>query len=398
MPNTIDATGVTIKTQAELIADYTAAMTAIYPGIDLDPDSSDGQEMNIQIQATLDQEDRLLQLNSSFDPDQAVGAQLDSRCAMNGIQRQAGTFTLQNISMIFDRALDLPGLDGSINDPAGTGYTVTDNNGTQWILSSSQVVAGAGTFVYQFRAKNQGPVVSLPNTITTPVTVILGVLGVNNPTTFTSLGQTEETDAQLRIRRQKSVSLGGSGFVDNMLAALENVVGVTAAFVNENTTDAIDGDGTSGHSVWCIVNGGAPADIAAAIYSKRSGGCGMRGSVTHTVTQLDGTFFIVKWDIVTPQNLYIQIHVTPLDGITSIDTAHIAAQLVLLLTPGVNGKVNINELSTIIQGIDPNCLVVPTVGDGFSLAAIGPFTNTLIPSSKADQFAVIGANISITVI
>ncbi len=395
MPNAITVDGLETETQAELVAQITASLQAIYrDDINIDSSSPDGQLMMIFIQVILDNLDFLTQVYNTFDPDQAIGVTLDERCAINGIQRQGGTFTITNITLIIDRALNLAGLDDAINDPDGTGYTVSDNAGNQWILVESQTVASPGTYVYAFRAKNPGAVLTVPNTIQNPVTVVLGVTSINNPTTYTTLGVNEETDAQLRLRRQKSVSISSQGYLSGLLAALLNVTGVSSAFVYENVTGTADGDGVPGHSIWVIVQGGAPTDIADAIYRKRNAGCGMKGSETVNVLQPDGTYFQIKYDIVTPEDLYIQFDATSIDGVTSIDATYIKDQLVLLLVPPVNGEVNINELATIVQQIDPNCLVTNA---GLSYDGMTYF-NLLSPSSKNKQFAVSAGNIDITVV
>jgi len=398
MPNLIDAAGLQTKTTAELTAELVAALQAIYGAdINTDSDTPDGQLIGIFVQAAIDNLDLAAQIFNSFNPDLAIGTTLDQRAALNGIQRLGGTFTLTNITVVTDRALNLAGLDAEISNPEGTGYTVQDASGTKFILAVSQTIAAAGTYVFQFRAQNNGAVLTVPNTITIPVTIVLGVVSVNNPSPLTSLGINQETDAQLRIRRQKSVALSASGYLEGLLAALLNINSVTAAFVYENVTGAPDGDGVPEHSIWVIVNGGSDAEIAAVIYAKRNAGCGMKGSEVVNVLQVDGTYFTIKFDRVVAQNLYIQVTMTPLDGVGTIDQTYMKAQIVARLVPGVFEQVNINELSTIVQQIDPNALVVPTVGDGFSLTA-GSYTNTLTPSAKNRQFALATARIAITVI
>ena len=93
MPNSIGPTGLTITTQTEQVTNFTSNMQAIYgPTINLASNTPDGQMMMIFIQAVLDLANLLLQINNMFDPDNAVGVILDQRVAINGIQRQAGTY------------------------------------------------------------------------------------------------------------------------------------------------------------------------------------------------------------------------------------------------------------------------------------------------------------------
>lgn len=387
MPNSIGVNGLTVATQAELLANLTTAFQTIYGSdVNLASDTPDGQMMNIFIQAILDIEDLLTQVNAMFDPDQAIGNVLDQRVAINGIQRQAGTYTLTNITLTTTQALNLYGLDQTVQPV----YTVADNAGNQWELVTSQTVGAAGTYVYAFRAANPGAVFTIPNTITTPVTIVLGVLTVNNPTTYTTLGINEETDAQLKIRRQKAVSLSSQGYLAGLLSALLNINGVVSAFIYENVTGSTDSDGIPSHSIWVIVEGGANADIANAIYQKRNAGCGMKGSVSYTITQVDGTFFIVNWDVVTPEDLFIKFTATSLDGINPPNLALIRSQLPSTFVPGVFEQVNINDLATLVQKIDSNTLVTSA---GFSTTSGGSYTNTLLPTAKNYQFVVSSADI-----
>lgn len=387
MPNILDASGLTTMTRAELVTYFTAQYQAIYGAdINLSSDTPDGQMMNIFIQAILDLEDLLTQIYNTFDPDNAVGNVLDQRVAINGIQRQAGTFTVTNITIINTQSVNLYGQDQTAQDI----YTVADNAGNKWQLQTTVLGVAAGTHSYAFQALVPGAQLTIPNTINVPVTIVLGVSSVNNPTTYTTLGINEETDAVLKVRRLKSVSLASQGYLAGLLAALENIDGVTAAFVYENKTNSTNVDGVPGHSIWVIVGGsGAAADIANAIYTKRNAGVGMYGSIDYTITQVDGTMFTVSWDDVVAQNLFITFTATSLNGTAPPNIAAITAGLPTLFTPGVNAEVNVNGLATLVQEIDPNTLVTSA---GFSLAQTQVFTFSAVPAGG--QFFIVYNNLA----
>lgn len=363
MPNVLDATGLTVATRDELVAYFTGQYQQIYgPDVNLQSDSPDGQMMNINIQSILDLEDLLVQIYNSFDPDNAIGLVLAQRCAINGIQPQGATSTVTPITVVLSQSVNLYGIDQSVQAP----FTVADNAGNAYVLQETQLGVGPGTFVYSFQAVVPGALVTVPNTVTVQVTVVLGVTSVNNPTTYTTLGQNQESDANLKVRRQKSVSLASQGYLPALLAALENINGVSSAFVYENTTDATDGDGVPSHSIWVIVAGSAAeADIAQAIYTKRNAGCGMFGAISFTINQVNGLPFIVHWDQVVTQDLFISFTATSIDGTTAPNLAAIRPGLVTSFAPGVNMEANINELATLVQQIDPNTLVTNA---GLSLA------------------------------
>lgn len=374
MPNKLDATGLTTATQAELYTNLSTAYYAIY-GSDsnLASNSPDGQWLNLIIQIVLDLQDLLAQIYNMFDPDNAIGVVLDQRVAINGIQRQPGTFTVTNITLVVSQSINLYGLDQDVQAI----YTVSDNAGNKWELQTTQLGVSAGSHVYSFQAAEPGAVLTVPNTITVPVTIVLGVVSINNPTVYTTLGINEESDAALKVRRQLSVSLASQGYLKGLLAALENISGVTSAFVYENNTNATNVDGVPGHSIWVIVAGtAAPVDIATAIYQKRNAGCGMFGTQNYTIIQVDGSSFIVSWDDVIPQTLFIAFTASSINGSAQPNIAAIREGLVASFVPGVNTEVNINQLATAVQAIDSNTLVTAS---GFSVA----LTQTVVFSGIA---------------
>ena len=397
MPNSLTTTGLTTAPQSELVSNFTASMQLIYgSSINLSSSTPDGQMMMIFIQAVLDLQDLLTTIYNFFDPDQAIGVVLDQRVAINGIQRQAGTYTVTNITLVTSQTLNLYGLDQSVQPV----YTVADSAGNQWQLQTTSLGIASGTNVLSFQAANPGAVLTIPNTITVPVTIILGVTSINNPTTYSVLGVNEESDAALKIRRAQSVSLASQGYLSGLLAALENITGVTSAFVYENNTGTPDGispdaaypNGTPSHSIWVIVAGSASAAlIAQAIYTKRNAGCGMRGETSYIITQVDGSSFVVLYDTVFAQNLFIAFTATSINGSQSPNIAAILAGLPSSFAPGVFSEVNINQLATAVQAIDPNTLVTAA---GFStgltqiltlsgIAASGTFEITYNGNSTA---------------
>lgn len=400
MPNIIDANGLQVSTRAEWVAYFTQQYQTIYGNdINLESNSPDGQMMNIFIQSILDVQDLLVQIYNTFDPDNAIGVILDQRVAINGIQRQAGTYTITNITLVNSTSVNLYGLDQEI-EPV---YTVSDNAGTLWLLEDTQLGVSPGTHVYSFRAAVPGAQLTTPNTINIPVTIVVGVDSVNNPTVYTTLGVNEETNAQLKIRRARSVSLSSQGYLPGLLAALQNIPGMSSAFVYENDTEVTDGDGVPPHSIWVITAGtAADADIAQAIYAKRNAGCGMYGTTTYTIIQVDGSPFTLKWDTVVTQNVFIAFTATSINGSTAPNIEAIRSGLVTSFIPGVNEEVNINTLATSVQAIDSNTLVT---NSGFSLAFIQIATlsgvaasGTFIVSYAGDDSVAINWNDAIGVI
>jgi uncharacterized phage protein gp47/JayE len=354
MPNAIDSSGLTIQTTPEIIAEILDGAPG-YPGmrqiygadINVEANSPDGQMVNIIAQAKTDVLELSQQIYNSFDPDKAVGTSLDARCAINGVIRNAGTKTIQNVVVTTDRALTLPGLDTSL-----TPFTVADTSGNQYQLVSTYAFGSAASTALVFQAALIGAVSSLPNTIISIVTVTLGVTAVNNPATYTTLGLNEETDYALRIRRQKSVALPSQGYLEGLIGALLDTTDVTEAVVYENDTNTTDANGIPGHSIWCVVEGGTNSAVANAIYVKRNAGCGMKGSVTVPVLQADGSFFSIKFDRPTSENLYISFDIVAVTG--SVDASFIRNQILSLLTYSIAQPAVASEITALVESIAPN--------------------------------------------
>ena len=332
MPDELTSTGLTVKTLTEITTDLETEFKAIYgEDINVDPNSPDGQLINIFAQSMVDIRELIVQINNGFNPDRAVGRILDERVVINNIERQGGTFTNQPIEIVFDATTTLQGLDDAFNDIDGTGYTIQDNSGNEFILIDSETFT-AGTYTRNFRARNIGLVETTVGTINEPVTIVLGVVSVNNPLGAISVGQNEETDAELRLRRQRSVAISSNGYLNGLLAAVLNLDGVTEAVLYENVTNSTDSDGIPAHGIWLVVAGGANTDIADQIYAKKSYGSNMKGTVEVDIVTESNTTFTAKFDRPAAEDLYIRFDAQPTVAVPSFDLDAIKEYIVANLT------------------------------------------------------------------
>ena len=359
MPDNLDQNGLQIKSLSELVTELTNSLKSIYGNdINVDSNSPDGQQINIYCQASVDLREVLQKIYNSFDPDLAEGRVLDQRVAINNIKRKEGSFTFQPIEIVTDRALNLVGLDGDANElepEIENLYTVKDDEGNEFYLLSSQTIASTGTYSFSFRAKELGKVEVIPNTITTPVTVIAGVTSVNNPAGASSIGIDEETDVELRIRRRSSTTLVAVGPVDSLLAALNNLDLVTVAIIYENDSDTTDVNGVPPHSIWCIIEGGDPDDIGEAIYSKRTMGVGMKGTETVNVLRPDGTNFVAKYDRPISQSLWIRFSISLPGGF--IDEEGLKNLIVQNVTWEIGKDAKSSSITAYIQGLNADYVI-----------------------------------------
>jgi len=395
MSNAIDSTGLTIDTPAQT-RDKFLNGTAAYPGmyqiygndINVAPNSPDGQMIDIGVQFTQDFLEFLQQIFTSMDPDQAVGRVLDQRCAINGVVRNAGTKTTTLVAVTTSQALTLTGLDVDPVNP----FTVADGAGNQYQLLVTYAFGSATTQSLVFQAANLGAIVPAINSITTIVTITLGVASVNNPSSALTIGTNEENDNSLRIRRAKSVALPSRGYFDGLYGALVDIPDVTSVKLLENDTSSTDANGIPSHSIWAIVNGGTNVAIANAIYVKRNAGCGMKGSVTVAVNQLDKSTFNIQFDRPIAQNLWVKVSVHPLTG--SVDTAYLSDQILARLTYAIGQTATASALVVLVQELAPNCAVS---AEGVSTNGT-TFLSLVNPTDVQHQFALSSGRIAVTAI
>lgn len=306
----LDANGLTIDTLPEIVTQLEDGNKLIYGNdIIIDSNSPDGQLINLYAQSKRDVLELLNQVYSGFSLNNAIGTVLDERVSLLSIQRQGATFTQQQVQITVSGALTLQGLDSFANDLNGIGYTVADNTGTQFILLDTINIAVAGTYNLTFRAKDLGSITTIPNTITNPITTVLGVTAINNPTGVLVVGLNGELDSVLRIRAKQSPANKSTGYINGLEGSLKNVSGVTDVKVFENFTTLPDIYGTPAHTIWAICEGGANTDIANTIYTNKNGGCGLRGTVIVDILQDNGSIFTAKFDRPQSVSLWIRFEI-----------------------------------------------------------------------------------------
>ena len=356
MPDNFDSTGLTVKTLTELREELETDYKDIYgDDINLDQNSPDGQVVNIEAQEGVDLRELLASINAGFDPDQAEGRVLDQRLALNNITRNGGTFTLVPVEITVDQALNLIGLDDQsdeLNPTISNLYTVKDDAGNEFYLLASVAIVGAGAVDYSFRAADIGDVQVLVGTITTPVTIIAGVTGINNTAGASSQGVDEESDADAKVRRRSSTAISSVGYLDAIEAAIKDLSNVTTGIVLENDTDTTDGDGIPSHSIWAIVEGGDNTEIGTVLYAKKSSGSGYKGAVEVEILRPNGTNYTAKFDRPIDQNLWIQFNIVLPGG--NIDTDNLKALIVENITWGVGADAVGSQVSAYVQSLNPS--------------------------------------------
>lgn len=309
MVDILNENGLQLQRYDETLNQVQTDMNSIYATdgnlINFDSSTPDGQFTNILAQIATDNRELVQDVYNSFDPDKVSGILQDIRYSLNYLTRNGGTFTIQNIDVTCDSTVTLQGLDDKYNDINASAYCVSDNAGNNWYLVDTTTII-AGTHSLPFRSQNMGLVQPTIGTIVNQVTKVLGVTNVINSVAPTTLGVTQESDENFRIRRSRSTATYGQNNNDAMLGQILALEGVTDArnFVNI-PGNADYNPNIPDYVVWNIVEGGANDDIANVIY-QNSNGLPTYGDVSIDVLAVSGQVFNTKFDRAKPVALYIR--------------------------------------------------------------------------------------------
>ena len=312
--------GIQVQTFQEIYDELAAGYRVIYgEDINLEPNSPDGQRVAIEAQLVLDSQSFGALEYNQRDPDFALGQSLNSIIKLSGITRRPATRSQVDVTVVTDRPLTLP-----------VDYTVEDDLGQSWSTLAARTLIAGTTTVTVF-AVNFGAIAADPDTIVNPVTVVIGVQSVTNPASAT-VGIDEETDQELRVRRNRSLETPQSSSIGRMFTALASLPNVTAVAVYENDTPTTDSDGIPGHSLFVVVEGGAVSAIVETMTKNKTGGKGMVGTVTGTfsepVTRPNGTTFTIvhsmTFDRPVDVPILVRLDATRKDAAIPVDEALIS--------------------------------------------------------------------------
>lgn len=353
----LNGNGIQVPTLQEHIDKLTTQFKSIYgENINVEQNTPDGQLINILAQNQTDIDEFIIQLYNSLNPSVSEGVFLDNIASLHGLKREAGSYTIVPVEITTSQPVQLQGLDSNYNIVESSSvFTVADNVGNQFYLINS-VDLQQGITTVDFRAKNIGNVEVSLETITNIITPIVGVVSINNTSNIIEKGSEEETDLSLRNRFLNSFANGGSGSYQNIISSIYDINGVVDVAGENNNTNNVSSHGTAPHTIWLIVQGGSVEDIANAIFSTISAGCGMRGDVEYTIIDKQGQANTLHFDRPSYEDLYVEFEVVKKNASYVYDIDYIKQQLVNNLQFKLREVVDINEIASVLYNIDNNLI------------------------------------------
>lgn len=267
----ITDTGYELKTQNEWFADELARYLAIDPNWNTDPSTPDGLKIATDSEIFANLDELGLKAYNSKDPTKATKDDLDAIASITGTIRSLGTFSNSSVNLV--------GVDTTVI-LAGTLFESVED-GSEWSVDADTVISGVT--VCPITAVLRGATQASIGVITKIVNPQSGLESITNPAVAV-LGTDPETDAELRARRDDTVSISGNNQVDSTFSAISAIDGVRRVKIYENdSVDPVDSNGLPIHSTAVIVDGGTDSDIAEAIYLKKNAGT-IQHSLSNPVT------------------------------------------------------------------------------------------------------------------
>jgi hypothetical protein len=245
---TIDATGITVNSFSTIYEYLTGQYQAIF-GADAyqGNDSQDGQLIGVVSQGFADINAAIGSAYNSYSPTTAQGNGLSSIVKTNGLKRGGSSYSTATVTL-------------TGNPCTITNGVVADTAGNLWSLPQTVTIPQSGTVSVTATCQTAGAIAAAIGAISTINTAVYGWQTVTNAAAAVP-GVALEQDAALRVRQSNSVALPSQTVFDGILAAIQNVPGVTRVRPYENATPNADGNGAPPGSFYFVVEGGADAAV-----------------------------------------------------------------------------------------------------------------------------------------
>lgn len=292
------------------------AMRAIFgPGINLDPDTVDGQTLGIFAESISNLDQLAEAVYLALNPQTASDVFLSRLVELNGIRRIPGAYSTVTLTCGGTQGTTIPA--GSLVKHVTTGASFQ--------TLADAIIGGNGTASVAAQATAYGATLAPSGTLTKIDTPIYGWQTVTNALDAIP-GRLEETDEQLRIRRALSTATPAQSIIDSIYGAIANLTQVRNVKVWENPTHAVDALGLPPHSIYTVVEGGTDADIGKMLWLKKTAGTTLVGTTSVSVADTQGNPHSMLFSRPGYTDVYVTVNLSlrpgwPADGAARIKQA-----------------------------------------------------------------------------
>lgn len=285
--------GLVLPQESEILAGVLADMDSAFGGgLNKNLETPQGQLASTTTAIIGDKNSEFASYVSQVDPAFAAGRMQDAIGRIYFLDRKPGTATT-----VIATCMGLTG----VTIPVGARAQAVDGN--IYLCTQAGTIPASGSIDLPFSCSINGPISCAAGTLNQIYQAIPGWDSVSNADAGT-VGSNVESRAEFEERRRQSVALNARGSLPSIYAAVANLDGVIDVYVTENNlsiAQTIGGVSLVPHSIWVAVVGGEAADIAAAIWRKKSNGANYNGNTSFTVEDRDGysypyPSYVVTWE------------------------------------------------------------------------------------------------------
>lgn len=293
--------GFTPLTLPEIITRIESRLETYNPGFDFDPESPDGQLINIMSVLIAQAWGELDMVYHSYNPNSATGQALRNLGLISGIGKDSASRS--------NASVDMSGIAGT-TIPANS--KVADSDGNEFYT----LFAGVIPFSTVVISTVAGPLPVPANSVETLVTNIAGWTGVTQPIAG-NVGSPPVSDLHYRNLRNRTVMRNYSGIVDVMQARLVELGIEQAAVFNNTSTTVSLPDGTPPLTVHATVGEVGTVDdftIANTIMETIGIGVPTFGTTTVPITDSQGVVQNISFSKAVAVDVFIDLNITFLDS------------------------------------------------------------------------------------
>lgn len=296
--------GLVLPKESEILAGVLADMDSAFGGgLNKNLETPQGQLASTTTAIIGDKNSEFASYVNQVDPAFAAGRMQDAIGRIYFLDRKPGTATT-----VIATCMGLTG----VTIPVGARAQAVDGN--IYLCTQAGTIPSSGSIDLPFSCSINGPISCAAGTLNQIYQAIPGWDSVLNADAGT-VGSNVESRAEFEERRRQSVEINARSSLQSIYAAVANLDGVIDVYVTENNlsiAQTIGGVSLVPHSIWVAVVGGEAADIAAAIWRKKSNGADYNGNTSYTVEDRDGysypyPSYVVKWE--TPAALPVKFAV-----------------------------------------------------------------------------------------
>lgn len=357
----------------------------ISQGLDLSPESIQGQKNAIDARQIAMLWEALEGCYNGFDPDRAEDFLLTAICKIIGVRREGATPSRVEVVVDLD--------EGTTLTPNEAFAYVENKPLVRFTPEDAFTAPSDGVHSMYFVSEGLGPIEASTGTLNTISGSIVGWNSINNPSSDAILGQVTDTDPVLRAKRDAQLADVGNQTIAAIEADVRKLGSwIKAVTVIDNDTPSTSPEGIPPNSYEVLIyDESSPVDaddqIAQAIWNNKPAGVTPYGDADEegTATNSKGEPVTVAFSRITSIPIYIEMTLTTEEGFT--DEAGVKSYIAAQANERFD-EAGVDVIALYVKGLAlaiDGVLDVPTFTIGTSASPVGT-SNVAIAVRELPRF------------